>query len=266
MHARLRRPTCPGAGAPWIALATAMGAPGTVGHIRRHGDAERYTRGYPQAWGPLVSWPHLLSASRIIAGPVIAALVLAHAGDLYLLAAALFALASFTDAIDGRLARYSQSVSPLGIFLDTTSDKIMVSLTLIAMGIAGIAPGWIPLVIIGREFLISGLRSFAASHGTIISAHVWGKGKTALTMVAIPAALVTAAGSRGGVAGPLAPHHAWSTLSTASVWLLGLAALSTIVSGARYMFDARPLFTTRPAPAPVPREERPRVAAGGDGR
>src|SRR5947209_7727508 len=117
-----------------------------------------------------MSWPHVLSLSRVVAAPIIALLVVAKPGDGYLVAAVIFALASGTDLIDGKLARYSQSASPFGVFLDTTADKVMVSLTLVAMAISQLTWSWIPLVIIGREFLVSGLRSYAASRSRIISA------------------------------------------------------------------------------------------------
>lgn len=211
-----------------------------------------------------MSWPHILSFSRVVAGPVIAALVLSRPGDAYLLAAGLFALASVTDLVDGKLARYSQRVSPLGIFLDTTADKVLVGLTLIAMAISNLTPGWVPLVIIGREFLISGLRSFAASCNHIISAHIWGKGKAAVTMVAIALVLLTASGRWGGVLRSAASHQTWSNLYTISSWLLYLAAVLTIVSGARYIVDAWPLFR-RQAAAEAPVEEPRRAVAGGDG-
>jgi CDP-diacylglycerol--glycerol-3-phosphate 3-phosphatidyltransferase len=194
-----------------------------------------------------MSLPHVLSLSRVLAGPVVALLALARPGNAYLIAALIFALASFTDLLDGKLARYSQSVSPLGIFIDTTSDKVMVGLALIAMGIAGLTPAWVPLVIIGREFLISGLRSYAASCDRIISAHIWGKGKAAITMVAIVAVLVSAGGKYGGVTARSGSHGAWVGLYTASSWLLGVAAILTIISGARYIVDAWPLIRAEPA-------------------
>jgi CDP-diacylglycerol--glycerol-3-phosphate 3-phosphatidyltransferase len=211
------------------------------------------------AWGREMSWPHILSLSRIVAGPVVTALVLTRPGNAYLIAAFLFALASLTDLIDGKLARYSQSVSPLGIFLDTTSDKVLVSMTLVGMAIAGLSPAWIPLVVIAREFLISGLRSYAASRDRIISAHIWGKGKAAVTMTAIFLVLVAASGKSGGALAQLWSHGFWQSAFTASVWLLGLAAILTIVSGIRYIVDAWPLFGAEPV------VERPRMAAGGDG-
>jgi CDP-diacylglycerol---glycerol-3-phosphate 3-phosphatidyltransferase len=172
-------------------------------------------------------------------------------------AAILFALASLTDAVDGKLARYSQQVSPLGIFLDTTSDKVMVSLALVAMAVAGVAAAWIPLVIIGREFLISGLRSYAASRDRIISAHAWGKGKAAVTMLAIFVVLVAADGAAGGAPAHLGGRHLWHSAQPAGTWLLALAAVMTIISGIRYLADAWPLFR---APADDDLDDRRRVA------
>lgn len=173
------------------------------------------------------------------------------------MAAILFALASLTDAVDGKLARYSKQVSPLGIFLDTTSDKVMVSLALVAMAVAGLAAAWIPLVIIGREFLISGLRSYAASRDRIISAHAWGKGKAAVTMLAIFVVLVAADGVAGGAPAHVGGRHFWDAAQTVGAWLLALAALMTIISGIRYLVDAWPLFRT---PASEDVDDRRRVA------
>jgi CDP-diacylglycerol--glycerol-3-phosphate 3-phosphatidyltransferase len=206
-----------------------------------------------------VSWPHILSFSRVIAGPVVAALVLARPGDSYLIAAVVFGLASITDLLDGKLARYAQRVSPLGVFLDTTSDKVMVGLTLVGMAVAGLTPAWVPLAILAREFLISGLRSFAASCNRIISAHIWGKGKAAITMFAVGCVLLAADGRAGGSLVPLWTHGTWNALYTASQWLLGLAAVLTIVSGIRYVVDAWPLFGIGAAAPAVAIEERPRV-------
>jgi CDP-diacylglycerol--glycerol-3-phosphate 3-phosphatidyltransferase len=189
-----------------------------------------------------MSWPHILSFSRVLAGPVVAVLILAGSSEANFFAAIVFALASVTDLVDGKLARYSRSVSALGVFLDTTSDKVLVGLTLVAMAIAGLAPGWVVLAIIGREFLISGLRSYAASCDRIISAHVWGKGKAAITMVAIVCVLLADNGRSGGVLSTIGPHHLWSALFTGTIWLLGLSAVLTLISGTRYVVDAWALF------------------------
>jgi CDP-diacylglycerol--glycerol-3-phosphate 3-phosphatidyltransferase len=189
-----------------------------------------------------MSWPHALSLSRVVVSPIVAWLILRAPGDAYLVAAVLFALASLTDLIDGKLARYSRSESPFGVFLDTTADKVMVSLALVALALAGMTGAWVPLVVIGREFLVSGLRSYAASRHRLISAHIWGKGKAALTMVAITLLLTAADGRSGGVLGRLGSRSMWNGAWTACGWLLGLAAVLTIVSGARYFVDAWSLF------------------------
>ncbi|MGH2443465.1 MAG: CDP-diacylglycerol--glycerol-3-phosphate 3-phosphatidyltransferase [Chloroflexota bacterium] len=189
-----------------------------------------------------MSWPHFLSVSRIIAGPVVAALVVLRPGNGYLIAAVIFSAASLTDLVDGKLARYSQSVSPLGVFVDTTSDKILVALTLVGMTVAGLAPLWIVLLILAREYLISGLRSFAASCNRIISAHIWGKGKAAVTMLAIGLVLLAANGRAGGALGSLASHSNWDVAYSVSSWILVLAAILTVISGVRYIVDAWPLL------------------------
>jgi CDP-diacylglycerol--glycerol-3-phosphate 3-phosphatidyltransferase len=194
-----------------------------------------------------MSLAHILSLSRVVAGPVIAGLILASPGDGFLVAAIVFCLASITDLLDGKLARYSQQVSPLGVFLDTTSDKVLVSLVLVALSIDNLSPAWIPIVIIGREFLISGLRSFAASYGRIISAHLWGKGKTALTMTGICLVLLAANGQAGGVLSQIGSHAMWQHAVTACIWVLGASAVLTVVSGIRYIVDAWPLLQSHPA-------------------
>jgi CDP-diacylglycerol--glycerol-3-phosphate 3-phosphatidyltransferase len=194
-----------------------------------------------------MSLAHILSLSRVVAGPVIAGLILASPGDGFLVAAIVFCLASITDLLDGKLARYSQQVSPLGVFLDTTSDKVLVSLVLVALSIDNLSPAWIPIVIIGREFLISGLRSFAASYDRIISAHLWGKGKTALTMTGICLVLLAANGQSGGVLSRIGSHAMWQHAVTVCIWVLGASAVLTVVSGIRYIVDAWPLLQSHPA-------------------
>jgi CDP-diacylglycerol--glycerol-3-phosphate 3-phosphatidyltransferase len=212
-----------------------------------------------------MSWPHILSFSRVIAGPVVAALVLSPPGDSYLIGGLLFGAASLTDLLDGKLARHAQRESPLGVFLDTTSDKILVSLTLIGMAIALLVPAWMVLIIIGREFLISGLRSFAASCNRIISAHIWGKGKAALTMVATGCVLLAADGRAGGALSHIGTHGEWQSAYTACSWLLGAATVLTIGSGLRYVADAWPLLRPQ-SEVEIAEPARPRIVAGGDGQ
>ena len=211
-----------------------------------------------------MSWPHILSFSRVVAGPVVAWLVLWSPGDAYLWAAIIFGLASITDLLDGKLARYSKRASPLGVFLDTTSDKVMVSLVLIGMAMARLSPAWVVFVVVGREFLVTGLRSYAASCNVVISAHIWGKGKAAITMVTVVLVLLAADGRAGGVLASLGTHLTWSDAYTATQVLLGVSAVLTIISGIRYVVDARSLLTE--PRHPVRPRERPRIVASGDPR
>src|SRR5579864_5427874 len=129
--------------------------------------------------------PNLLSFSRIVASPVLYALVVSRWRYAFLAALIVFVLASVTDTLDGEIARRRHLVSPLGIYLDTTSDKILVAVLLVALAVVHLAPGWMTAVIIAREFLVTGLRSYAAALGIVIPAGGWGKAKTVITIVAL---------------------------------------------------------------------------------
>ncbi len=131
-------------------------------------------------WNPA----NLLSLSRLIATvPLVMLIMLATRWSLFA-AAILFVVMAITDTIDGRLARRYSWVSNIGIFLDLTADKVYTSAALIAMVAVGILPSWMAIIIISREFIVTGLRSFAAAEGTVISADRWGKQKMLLTNIA----------------------------------------------------------------------------------
>src|SRR5579863_553118 len=125
--------------------------------------------------------PNILSASRLVATLLIFVFVLIDQPIFFLIATVLFVLASITDLFDGYLARRFKVVSSIGIFLDTTTDKIFVTAILIAMVQLGLVPAWLVIIIITREFLVMGLRSIAASKGKVIPAGPWGKQKTFIT-------------------------------------------------------------------------------------
>ncbi|MDA3847489.1 MAG: CDP-diacylglycerol--glycerol-3-phosphate 3-phosphatidyltransferase [Vallitaleaceae bacterium] len=100
-------------------------------------------------------------------------------------AVGIFLIASLTDWLDGYLARKMNEVSNFGKYMDPLADKLLVSAALIYMVEQGLIFGWIVAIIIGREFIISGLRLVASDKGVVISASVWGKLKTIVTMVMI---------------------------------------------------------------------------------
>jgi CDP-diacylglycerol--glycerol-3-phosphate 3-phosphatidyltransferase len=111
----------------------------------------------------------------------------------YALAIAIFLIASFTDILDGHLARRRNQVSTLGKLLDPIADKLLVSAALIVLVEKHMAPAWAVVIILGREFIITGLRSVAASEGIIIQAQWLGKIKMWAQCIAIVALLVAGA-------------------------------------------------------------------------
>lgn len=107
----------------------------------------------------------------------------------YLAASALFLIASLTDLVDGFLARRWARTSPFGSFLDTTADKFLVGGTLVALVAVGRADPWVAAIIIGREFLVLGLKGMVASQGTDVQASTLGKWKAVVQFLAIAAAI-----------------------------------------------------------------------------
>lgn len=101
-----------------------------------------------------------------------------------------FVLASLTDWLDGYLARKWDQITDMGKLLDPLADKILISAAFIGMAAKGLAPFWIVVFIIAREFLITGLRTLAASKGVILSAEKAGKHKTISQMVTALLALL----------------------------------------------------------------------------
>src|SRR5215467_10221962 len=134
--------------------------------------------------------PNLLSFSRIVATVVVFVLVIVNQPWAFLVAAVVFFLASITDWFDGYLARRYHIVSDLGVFLDLTADKVFVSAILIAFVQLGLVPAWIVVIIIAREFVVSGMRLMAAAKGTVIPAGKLGKQKTFITLVAMEGILL----------------------------------------------------------------------------
>ena len=101
------------------------------------------------------------------------------------IAAAIYAILALTDGVDGYIARKKNEVTTLGKFMDPLADKILVAAALLALIELGDLPSWVALIIIAREFIVSGLRMMAATEGVVVAARMSGKIKTALTLVAI---------------------------------------------------------------------------------
>ncbi|WP_028307295.1 CDP-diacylglycerol--glycerol-3-phosphate 3-phosphatidyltransferase [Desulfitibacter alkalitolerans] len=106
------------------------------------------------------------------------------------IAAAIFVLAASTDGLDGYIARARKEVTKFGKLMDPLADKLLVSAALISLVEIDLVPAWIAVVIIGREFAVTGLRSIAASEGIVISASKLGKFKTVTQIIAIVAIIL----------------------------------------------------------------------------
>jgi CDP-diacylglycerol--glycerol-3-phosphate 3-phosphatidyltransferase len=108
-----------------------------------------------------------------------------------LIGVAIFLVASLLDWLDGWLARRRNQVTTLGALLDPIADKLLMSAAFISLVQLELAPAWMVVIIVGREFVVSGLRSILAVRGTAMSASRWGKLKTGSQVVAIPLLILT---------------------------------------------------------------------------
>ena len=130
-----------------------------------------------------VNLPNALTLVRVLLVPVLVVALTVEGGDA--LAATVFALASATDFLDGWLARRRGSVTTFGKVMDPIADKLMVAAALIALVSLERLAAWIALVIIAREFAVSGLRAAAGQQGVVIDASTFGKAKTLIQVATI---------------------------------------------------------------------------------
>jgi CDP-diacylglycerol---glycerol-3-phosphate 3-phosphatidyltransferase len=140
------------------------------------------------------------------------------------LGAALYATAAATDTLDGEIARRRRLVTELGKFLDPLADKLLVITVLVILVSASVLAAWVMLVIVAREFLITGLRLLAASQGVVIGATPWGKSKTLTQNLMI---------------GLLILQRPYPVLHAASIAAVGLAVTATVLSGLDYLWRYR---------------------------
>lgn len=134
--------------------------------------------------------PNKLTIARIALSPVFMALILIDDTRAKLASLIVFVIAALTDLGDGYFARRSGRITGFGKFMDPLADKILASTALISLVALGYVRGWMVIVIVGREFLITGVRSMAAYRGMLIVPSFWARLKTALQMVTISVILL----------------------------------------------------------------------------
>jgi CDP-diacylglycerol--glycerol-3-phosphate 3-phosphatidyltransferase len=150
-----------------------------------------------------VNLPNWLTLSRIFIVPLLVVVLLTPLSEnwlgapRYIVGIAIFLAAALTDFFDGRIARRRAQVSKLGKLLDPIADKLLISAALISLVENHLAPAWAVVIIVGREFAVTGLRSIAAADGVVISASSMGKFKMVAQVVTV-ALLILSLSPTGG--------------------------------------------------------------------
>lgn len=155
------------------------------------------------------------------------------------IAALVFALVAATDAVDGYLARSRNEVTTFGKFIDPLADKLLVTAALVSLVDLGRLPGWVALVIISRELIVSGLRMVAVAEGKVIAASWFGKVKTVLQIAAILGFIVMGSPLFDRFVGPGCGH-----VMTIVTWVVMVFAIVfTVLSMLDYFYNARDVIT-----------------------
>jgi CDP-diacylglycerol--glycerol-3-phosphate 3-phosphatidyltransferase len=173
--------------------------------------------------------PNLLTLFRILLVPVLVAALLSgiESGDI--VAAVVFVIASLTDALDGYIARRNKDVTTFGKLMDPLADKLLVTSALVSLVSLDRLQAWVAMVIIAREFAVTGLRQLAMEHGEVIHASSWGKIKTT-AQIAMVLALIL--------------------VDSSPLWVDALVYVTvaiTVISAADYFFGFRALIHARPS-------------------
>jgi CDP-diacylglycerol--glycerol-3-phosphate 3-phosphatidyltransferase len=189
--------------------------------------------------------PNKLTVSRLMMAFAFTALMSFDYLACHVVAYFLFIAATITDHYDGKIARARGLVTNFGKLLDPVADKILiVGAFVMLMGVPGLKiPGWTVVVILAREFLITGARSLAASEGTVIAANMWGKTKAVIQMIYVFVFMALAI--LGQILQMYEHAAAWMprvlgtyrlVLAQGSMWAIVFVAAFTIYSGIQFMY------------------------------
>lgn len=172
-----------------------------------------------------------LTVLRIILVPIFLIFIAFNSPVGTLIATIIFIIASITDKLDGYIARSRNQITNFGKFMDPLADKLLVTAALITLVERGVIYGWVAMIIIAREFAVSGLRTLAASEGIVIAASNWGKAKTVIQMVAIITGLVYL-------------NYPVQWLNIATLISVMVSVVITIISGVDYFVKNKNVIQT----------------------
>ena len=163
--------------------------------------------------------PNKLTMFRVILIPFFVFFLLAPYFEGYgnYIAVAIFIVASLTDLLDGKIARKYNLVTNFGKFMDPLADKLLVCSAMICLIELGLLPAWIVIIIIAREFIISGFRLIASDNGVVIAASYWGKFKTTFQMLMVIVLLLNF------------DSAAFKILGTVLVWIATIRSVVTLI-------------------------------------
>jgi CDP-diacylglycerol--glycerol-3-phosphate 3-phosphatidyltransferase len=187
--------------------------------------------------------PNMLTLSRLVLTAVLMALLALSFPFAKSLALVVFVVAGITDCLDGYLARNVYGVTSFGKLMDPLTDKVLVCAAFVSFVELQLLPAWIVVIIISREFMVTGLRLLAATKGKVISAGKWGKHKTVWQIVAISALLLGLAVRHDMLRGESTKMLANYDFAFGYIALaIGVAvAVITLASGAMYFVENREL-------------------------
>ena len=174
--------------------------------------------------------PNKLTIARMCMVPLFMIALMMNTPASRLIATVIFALASLTDMLDGQIARKYNTVTNFGKLMDPLADKVLTAAAMICLVELGDLAAWIAVVIIFREYLITGLRSVAASENIVVAANIWGKVKTVCQMIALMLLMVK-------------PQIIDLCGINIGLWLMYVAVALTIYSGLDYVLKLNKQIT-----------------------
>ena len=192
--------------------------------------------------------PNKLTIFRIVLVPIMVIIpFLKIPGNIFnlpiqnLVIIAIFAIASYTDHLDGKIARKNNIITTFGKFADPLADKILVLSAMLMLVEMGYLPAWIPIIVLAREFVVSGYRLIAVEKGgKVIAASIWGKIKTATQMVAIILAFLDLNYFGAFIYEELVGYNLVINVLSSSLMLI--STIATVFSGIDYLKGSKELF------------------------